>query len=166
MKFGLMAIIVAGMAIVLVRGGQPAPCPPDTVTVDAISSTGAKDLTDALNCTGPGVVHVAVHGRLQIEQRIEISDQKNVVIKGSADNALDSMIDAYSYAEIDAGHKSGIFLVSNGSTLSISQLILKGGYSQNGGAVDVISSSFLYVVNSTFMNNRASSAGGANTLWP
>lgn len=158
--------IVAGIAISLVRGEPSPPCPSDTVTtVELTSTSGVKPLIDALNCTGPGVFSVTLDGRLQIEDIIEMSDQKYVTVAGSAENVLDSSSDASLYAEIDAGHTTGIFLVSNGSTLNMSNLVIEGGYSTDGGAVAVTSSSFLKVFDCIFTNNRASSAGGVMTFW-
>ena len=40
----------------------------------------------------------------------------------------------------DAGTTSGIFLVSNQSTLSINALVLEGGYAEDGGGVAVLAS--------------------------
>lgn len=158
-------MILAGIAFSLVRGEQPAPCPSVTVAVELTSAGGVKPLTDALNCCGSGVFSITLQGRLQIEEIIEISDQKDVTVTASVEKTSESNRGGSLYAEIDAGHSSGIFFVSNGSTLVISNLIINGGYSDNGGAVAVTSSSFLYVFNSTITNNKASSAGGEKTFW-
>lgn len=165
MLFNGVVMIVAGIAISLVRGEQSAPCPSDTVSVQLTSTSGVKPLTEALNCSGAGVFSVTLDGRLQIEEIIEISDLKFVTVAGSAESVLDRSSDASLYAEIDAGHTTGIFLVSNGSSLNISNLIIEGGYSTDGGAVAVTSSSSLNLFDCIFTSNRASSAGGERTLW-
>lgn len=164
MIFDGMALIVAGLVISLVRGEQPTPCPSDTVTVELTSTSGVKPLTDAMNCRGAGTFNVTLYGRIQIDQIIEISHQKYVTLAAPVEKALDSSSDDYLYAEMDAAHQTGIFSVTNGSTLSISNLIIARGRSMDGGAVVLTSSSFLHVFDCNFTNNTASSAGGEQTL--
>lgn len=151
---------MAAMAISFVRGEQAGPCPSGTVALALTSTDGVKPLNDALKCSGSGDFNVTLLGPLQIEERIEISDQKNVTVTAAVDNELGGTNDDSLYVEIDAGHKTGIFSVSNGSTLNIIKLILVGGYSADGGAVAVTASSSLNVFDCFFTNNRASKAGG------
>lgn len=161
-----MAIIAAGMAFTLVGGGQAIECSSSTTSVTLTASGGLQNLTDAMDCTGPGVYNVTLHGRLQIEQAIEIVDQKHVHVTGVYDDSQEIAGDGYRYPVIDAGSSTGIFFVSNRSRLNIRFLTLAGGHSDDGGAVRVTSSSLLYVSDCDFTNNRASTTGGENDLGP
>ncbi|CAM9295694.1 unnamed protein product, partial [Laminaria digitata] len=67
-------------------------------------------------------------------------------------------------AVIDGGNSPGLFLVSNGSTLTLNDLVLEGGDAGIGGAISVADSSSLRVSNSYFTNNRASKAGGETMI--
>lgn len=165
MVFHGMAMIMAGIAFSSVRGAQPAPCPSDTMAINVTSHGGIQALTDALNCTGAGMFDVTLHGHLQLKKIIDVSDQKNVTITGFVDNARDGTSDACLYADIDDGNGTGLISVSNGSTLSIHNLLLKGGFSTDGGAVSVTAASHLYVFDCQFINNTASSAGGEKWSW-
>lgn len=160
-----MVMIMAGIVFSSVRGAQPAPCPSDTMAVGLTSNGGIQALTDALNCTGAGVFDVTLHGHLQLKKTIEVSDQKNVTVTGFVDNARDGTSDACIYADIGDENATGLFSVSNGSTLNIHNLTLKGGFSEYGGAVSVTSSSYLYAFDCHFINNTASSAGGETIPW-
>ena len=74
--------------------------------------SGVHRLTDALNCTGPGVYNVSVQGRLEIEQKIHISDQKNVTIIGFVDDDFKSASNPSGYTVIsfwaDGQHILGV----------------------------------------------------------
>lgn len=163
MSFGGMAIIAAGMAFFLVRGGRATPCPPHTIEVNLTASDGVQVLNEAMNCTGAGVYNVTLSRRLQIQETIEISGPKNVFITGSVDNAVTDTSGGSPYAAIDAGGTTGMFVVSDGAMLNIKYLTLEGGFSEYGAAVSVTSSSFFMVSGCVFTNNRASTAGGERT---
>ena len=60
---------------------------------------------------------------------------------------------------LDAGEGLGIFSVSDASTLKLSNLVLTGGNAQDGGAVNLLSSSSLFVYDCTFLSNNASNGG-------
>ncbi|CAM9817102.1 unnamed protein product, partial [Laminaria digitata] len=79
---------------------------------------------------------------------------KNLTITGCS-----TLVTGRPGAEIDAGNTTGLFSVSGGSTLRLQNLLLKGGSSEDGGGVDVRSSSSLYVVDCSFVNNSASAGG-------
>lgn len=164
MVFYRMAMILAGVFTSLAHGAQQAPCPSHTVQVNLKSGGGVQSLTDAMNCTGAGVYNVTLHGRLQLKKRIEISAQKHITFTGYLDDAITGYKDC-GVAAIDAGGTTGIFRVSQGSTLSIKDLQLRGGYSEDGGAVAVTSSSTFIASGCVFTNNSASTAGGEETLW-
>lgn len=108
--------------------------------------------------------NVSVQGRLEIEQKIHISDQKNVTIIGFVDDDFKSASNPSGYTVISAGQTASIFSVSNGSTLDITRLTLEGGFSGEGGAVAVTSSSVLRVLDCGFANNEASTAGGKKPI--
>ncbi|CAN0453186.1 unnamed protein product, partial [Laminaria digitata] len=60
---------------------------------------------------------------------------------------------------IDAGSTTGIFSVSNASTLTLKNMMLQGGVSDNGAAVDARSFSSVHVVCCAFSNNNATTGG-------
>ena len=60
---------------------------------------------------------------------------------------------------IDAGSGTGIFSVSDGSTLRLNNLVLERGNAENGGAVGVRSSSSFFAFDCIFSNNNASNGG-------
>lgn len=150
-------IITFGLAASLVPGAHSASCPSGTVSLNLTSFNDVQDLTDALNCTGKGVYEIIWNGRLRIEEPIEVSDNKHVTVNGSTGTSRIGTNDDDDV--IDAGDATSIFLVTNGSTLSINHLVLVRGYSGVGGAVAVNSSSSLHVNGCGFTNNRASTGG-------
>lgn len=172
MLFDAMAMILAAAAISLVPGARAAPCPKGTVSVNLTSSGDMQGLIDAMNCSGAGVYDVTVHGRLQIGEILKVSERKNVTVTGYVGTAMGSASDtdsalgstSDSYAVLDAGNKTGMFLVSEGSTLTINKLILEGGFSEDGAAIAVTSSSTLKVFDCDFTNNTASMSGGENII--
>lgn len=165
MIFDGKVVIMAGIAFSSVRGAHPAPCPPDVIAMSLRSPGDVQALTDAMDCTGPGVFDVTLHGRVQLKDIIDVSGHKNVTVTGSVDNSRDGTSDACFYADIDDGNTTGLFSVSNGSSLSVINLGLEGGFSADGGAVSVTSSSFLYAFDCNFTHNTASSAGGEQMIW-
>ena len=171
MVFCRVAIILAGVSISLGYGAQEAPCPSHVIQVNLSSGGGVQNLVDEMSCTGAGVYNVTLHGRLRLGMRIEISAQKHMTFTGYPDDAMTGHDDDYAprdsddLAVIDAGGTTGIFLVSNGSTLSIKDLHLRGGFSEDGGAVAVTSSSTFNASGCVFTNNDASTAGGEEALW-
>ncbi|MEP4441839.1 MAG: hypothetical protein ABJ059_00035, partial [Hyphomicrobiales bacterium] len=58
-------------------------------------------------------------------------------ITGSADDDFKSTSNPSGYTVVSAVHTTGMFSVSNGSTLIITRLTLEGGSSVEGGAVAV-----------------------------
>lgn len=176
MRLGATTVIMAGLVISLTPRIQAASCPDGTVTVNLTSISDVQALTDAMNCSGGGNFDITIHGRLQIDQIIEVSEYKNVTVAGSplsaavsdissdpyaagsTNLALGSTSDEY-YGVIDARNTTGIFLVSDGSTPTINNLVLVGGHSEDGGAIAVTSESSLRVFDCAFTNNRASTGG-------
>ncbi|CAM9418710.1 unnamed protein product, partial [Laminaria digitata] len=124
-----------------------------TVAVNITSTTDVQNLTDALDCTGEGSFDITWYPSVTIVQRIEVSNKKSVTVTGidlpsirgklADDNGADAIADA----------AAGLFSVTNGSTLSLNNLVLEGGKSEYGGAVEVHSSSSLFVFGCSFANN-------------
>lgn len=167
MIFYVMAMLAAGLTISSMSGVEQAPCPLGTTAVNVTSAAGAQDLNDVLACTGPGSFNITWHGSLTIEQRIEVSGDKNVTVTGATfrgilDDALGE--DRIVAAIVKGGNSSGLFYVSEGSYLRLNHMVLDGGNAENGGAVEVLSSSSLFVFGCTFRNNNASNGGEALLL--
>lgn len=162
--FDLLVMMLAGLTVFFASGAESAPCPSGTVGVNVTSEADIHRLTHVLNCTGQGSFDVRWYSSLTLAHRIEVSDAKNVTIRGSASPTIRGGI-------IDAGKgdggtvidrenaTTGIFSVSDGSTLRLSHLVLAGGREKNGGAVDLVSSSNLFLVDCAFLNNNASKGG-------
>lgn len=155
------AMMVACLAMIFVSDIDAAPCPAGTVALDVATTADLQTLRDELACTGHGEFSIVWNTSLQIEQMIDVSDQKNVTITGSGFPILRGTLDhdngaGASYAN---GSVTGMFSVSEESILRLDDLVLEGGNAQEGGAISVISSSALYVSGCTFANNSASKGG-------
>ena len=160
-----VVVVLAGWTSSFISGAELVACPSETVSMDLTTTADIQSLTDAMNCSGEGFFNATLYNSVQIQQRIEVSDQKTVTITGEGlptisaatlDDALDS---AESSAVTDVGNSIGIFLVSGGSTLTVNALVLEGGRSEDGGAVVVLSSSSMHVFDCTFKNNNATTGG-------
>lgn len=166
MVFDAIVIILVGIALAFVQGAEETLCSPGIVSLSVTTAAGLQDFRDAMNCSGEGFFHVAWNSSLLIEERIEVTGFKTVRVTGTghqtASNGLPGSGDAG--AAISGGSTTGIFLVSKWSKLTISNLVLEEGYSDDEGAIAVHSSSFLQVSGCTFTNNKAS-IGGKNTTW-
>ncbi|CAN0266005.1 unnamed protein product, partial [Laminaria digitata] len=57
---------------------------------------------------------------------------------------------------VNAGGGIGIFSVSGGSKLSLTNLVLEGGNAEYGAAINLLSSSYLFAYDCNFLNNNAS----------
>lgn len=167
MMFGVMANVVAISAICLVTGGvsgtASAPCPSSTVALNVTSTADVQNLTNALACTGEGAFDIKWKTSLTIAQAIEVSNNKDVTVTGtnfpSIHGALSDENGGDASTDTGAGRGTGLFTVSNGSTLRLNRLVLEGGNAENGGAVELQSSSSLFVFDCTFANNNAHNGG-------
>lgn len=163
----VMAMLVAALATAFIAGAEElVPCPSDTVSVNLTTAGDIQRLTDAMNCSGGGKFNVIWSNSVQLPSRIKVSTGKHVTITGSSNTPTVRAAphDTHENASIvGAGDTSGLFLVSDGSTLTINKLVLDGGYSEDGGAVTVLSSSYLNAIDCVFTNNNASN-GGDNIL--
>lgn len=162
---GVMATTAVGVAIAFASRGEAAPCLSGTVTVNVSSAIDAYTLSDTLNCTGHGRFDIMLHSSIFLDETIYISYNKNVTITGFGFPTILGGVEQGN----DAGDAfnpaigTGIFSVSEGSTLRLFDLALEGGRAEFGGAVELWSSSSLFVYGCTFFNNHASFGG--ETIW-
>lgn len=156
------AMLVAGLAMSFIAGAEAVPCASGTVVINVTSLADVRHLTDAMGCTGEGVFDITWYNSLEIEERIEVSDQTSVTITGFGFPTIRAGLtdnDDNAGVVIDLKSTTGIFSVQNGSSLILEQLKLDGGRSKHGGAVVVTSSSSLYVYDCAFANNNATTGG-------
>lgn len=157
-----MTLLAAGLGISSTSGAPSAPCPSGTIIVNVTSMVDVQNLTDELACAGEGSFNITWLVSLTIEERIEVSDHKNVTITGAGvlTTIRGPLVDdSNTDGIVQYGSGDGIFSVSDGSTLRLNNLVLDGGQAEKGGAVDVLSSSFLFVFDCTFTSNNASEGG-------
>lgn len=159
--FDVLPMVLAGVAIAFMPGAESAICPTGTVAVNVTSAEDVLILADALKCTGGGDFNVTWYSSLPLDQTIEVSDMKNMTITGSGSPVIYRGLggDTFDSTFLDDGSGTALFSVSDGSTLSLINLVLKGGEAENGGAVDLLSSSSLYVHGCNFAQNNASDGG-------
>lgn len=164
MVFNIMAPTIVGLALSFLSGARAEPCPSGTVAVNVTSTADIQNLTAALACTGQGAFDITWYSSLVIMQRIEVSSSKDVTVAGTGFPSIRGVLadDDGADAIVDAGAVGGLFKVSDGSTLRLSGLLLEGGHAEQGGAVNLNSSSSLVVFGCTFANNSA--ADGGNTI--
>ena len=156
-----MAVLTFASTMCFMSGADSALCPPVTTAVTITSIGDVQNLTDALACEGEGGFNITWYSRVTIEERIEVFDRKNVTVTGVSSSRFDGGLggDNADGVVIDAGSSTGIFSVSDGSTLRLNNLVLEGGNAENGGAVDVRSSSSFFAFGCIFSNNNASNGG-------
>lgn len=142
-----MTVIMTGLAISFMSGVNSASCSLSTVTVNVNSPADVQNLTDALACTGGGAFNISWNSSVAIAEKIEVSNSKDVTITGTGSTV------------VSPASGAGIFSVSGGSTLRLNDLVLAGGSADQGGAVDLLSSSSLFVSDCDFTNNNASNGG-------
>lgn len=166
MVFNVVSMAVAGLFMSSVIGAEPAPCPSSTVVVNVTSTTDVDNLMDALACTGDGVFNITWYLSATIEETIQVSNNKSVTVTGTGDSRSHGELgeDNRAGSIIEAGGGTGIFAVSNGSTLHLNHLVLDGGNAENGGAVELLTASSLFVFGCTFTNNNASYGGETTRL--
>lgn len=147
-----------------------AACAAGVTTLEVSSSSDVQSLRAALNCTGGAVIDVAWHGAVAVSDTFYVPDGSNLTVTGfSSGSALDG--GSGPTATIDGGHRtpSGFFRLYNNSVLSLSNLVLDGGYStSHGGAVGAYDEdiappgaivNIVDVVDCTFYNNTAEASG-------
>ena len=164
--FDARVMLVAWLTGSFIQGAETVICPTGTVAIDIETLADVHDLTDIINCTGPGVFDIKWSTSLQIEERIGVSNMKNVTITGSG---LPTIGSALKYDDIagndnDTGSVTGLFSVSDGSTLSLNYMAFEGFNSTDGGVIDVRSSSSLSLRGCNFSSNIASNGGETRAI--
>lgn len=140
------------LSFTLVAGA--APCPAGTVSMEVATTAELQTMITAINCTGEGMFDVTWIGSVPLLQTIEVCGKKQLTVTGSTSTPLN-----LPSAAIDAGSTTGIFIVCNGSTLSLNNVLLEGGISSSGAAIDARVSSSVYLTDCGFTNNNATTGG-------
>ena len=166
MRAGKLATTAAGWAMLHISGAETAPCSYHPVAVNVNSTSGVQGLINEINCTGEGVFDVTWYDTVQIEQTIAVSDQKSVTVTGSnSPTASTGESDPDEpVATIDGGNTTGLFRVSDGSILTLNNVVLNGGYSEDNGGAVTVSFGSLNVFGCAFANNQALLYGGEVTI--
>lgn len=154
-------LMVVGLAVSFLFGADSAPCRSSTVQVNVTSIADLQNLTDALACSGKGAFDVTWYSSLKINQSIQVSDSKDVVVTGMGFPSIGGPLpdDTDDGVIADDGAGGSIFSVWNGSSLRLIDLVVEGGNAENGGAANLHSFSSLSVLGCTFSNNAASNGG-------
>lgn len=162
----MLATTLVGLAISILAflaGAKPELCPSGTVAINVTSAADVQNLTTALACTG-GMFDITWYPSVTLAQRIEVSNETSVTVTGIGLPSIRGVLvddnGANAIGDAGAGSGTGLFSVSNGSTLRLNGLVLEGGNAEHGGAVDLQSSSSLFVLGCTFANNTAGMNGG------
>ena len=142
------------LAFSFLQGAEPGVCPAGTMSMNVSTRSELQSLMTTINCTGEGVFNVTWMGHVSLVEAIEIREEKKLIVTGSA-----SELNDFSNAVIDARGGTGMFNVYKESTLSLNRLVLQGGSSTNGSAVDARSSSSVIVDDCFFTNNNATNGG-------
>eukprot|EP00904_Undaria_pinnatifida_P006566 jgi/Undpi1/3039/HiC_scaffold_15.g06415.m1 len=157
---------MVALGISLMPAAESVVCRSSTVAINVTSAADVQNITDVLACTGGGTFHITWYTSATILQTIEVSNKKEVTVNGvgvpSIRGVLANDNDEGTAIDTDVGSDAGIFSVSNGSTLRLNNLVLEGGNAEHGGAVNLFSSSSLYVVGCTFVNNSATNGAVSN----
>lgn len=152
-------VMLASCTAFIIQTALSATCPSGIVTLDVKTSSDVQTVINEVNCTGPGNFNITWHSSLQIEQRIDVFNHKNITVNGSGHPRIRAApMDAN-----DVESSNGLFSVSDESILRLSHLTLDGGNASFGGAVSMSSSSSLFLVGCTFASNHASEHGGERT---
>ena len=159
MTSDVMALVMVGLVVSFLFGADSAPCPSSTVQVNVTSTADLQNLTDALACYGMGAFDITWYSSMDITENIRVSDLKDVAVTGVGFPSIRGGLLDTGAGAVNAGAGSGIFSVSNGSSLYLIDVVLEGGSAENGGAVNVYSSSSLFVFDCIFINNTASNGG-------
>lgn len=164
MKHAVLAAIAATLVLSVTSGSNSEPCSAGTISMDVATTSDLELMRNILNCTGEGIYNITWVGSVPLEETIEVCENKRLTVTGSTSTGSTSTGSASALTDlpsavIDAGGTTGIFKVCNGSTLSLNHLVLEGGTSEYGAAVDASSFSSVYVADCAFTNNKAASGG-------
>lgn len=154
MRLPAVAVMLANLSLSFTSAEEPPPCLGGTTAIEVASTTDLQNMLNTINCTGEGTFDVTWIGNLQLEQTIEISDNKNLTITGPS-----PPFTVLPEAVIDAGNTTGIVSVSGGSTVKLVSLVLMGGNSHDGGAVLAHSFSSVSVIGCSILSSNGSTGG-------
>lgn len=168
MAAGLLVFAFSVAASLFPSGVDSAQCA-DTQTIEVASTADAWHLSDALNCTGGGVFDVTWYGSVSINETIQVSDGISLTVSGSGFSSkppLDGDAPTATIVGVKSTSETGIFHVSGASSLTLDNLVIKGGRSNHttgAGAVRAKGSAGVIptvsVIDCHFMDNYGRYAG-------
>lgn len=153
-----LAALAASQSFLFMSGATPAPCSSGIVSMTVTTPADLLTMISTMNCTGEGTFDVVWTGTVPLLEVVEVSQMKRLTVTGSSRAPADPSSDV-----MDAGGATGIFRVSNGSTLTLNDMVLVGGTSVEGAAIHARDYSFVRVVGCTFTKNNATNGGEKNT---
>lgn len=153
-----LAVMAGSQCLFFMAGAMSAPCSGDTVSMTVTTPAELQSMISLMNCTGKGTFDVVWTGTVPLLQAIEVSQMKKLTVTGSGRGFADPSSDV-----MDAGSTTGIFQVSNRSTLTLNGMVLDGGTSLQGAAIHARGYSFVRVNGCTFTNNNATDGGETDT---
>lgn len=151
------SVMAVSQSLLFMARAMAAPCPGGTVAMTVSTPAELQIMTTTMNCTGDGTFDVTWTGTVPVTKVVEVSRQKQLTVTGSSQALGDSSSDV-----MDAGNSTGIFVVSNGSTLILNYMVLEGGISPAGAAIDARDYSSVRVLGCAFTNNDATTGGEIN----
>lgn len=166
MEHAFLVATAAQLALSLsfTPGAESGLCPTGTTSMEVATTSDLQSMMNTINCTGKGTFNVTWIGTVPLGQTIEVCEEKQLTVTGSTSTESTSAGSTSTVADvpsavIDAGRTTGIFRVCDGSTLRLNRLVLEGGASTSGAAVNASSFSSVIVDNCTFTNNSATDGG-------
>lgn len=136
--------------------------------MNVASTADARDLSDALNCTGGGDFSVTWYGSVTITQAFEVPDGISLTVTGSGSSSVapDDGIPSAGIVGSELTPETGIFYVSGASTLTLDNMVLQGVYSEKHGGAGAIEAQgsadallTINVIDCLFMDNFGIWAG-------
>lgn len=136
-----------------------ASCPVGVTTLTVATTAEALELSEALLCSGAGDFEVEWSGEVLVTKTISVSNSTSLTVTGSGSTMLPQAV-------IDGGGDVQLFVVDAGSSLELNSLSIQRGlaWPGSGGAVEVVDSSLLTVIDCSFSYNNASYFGGKEVL--
>lgn len=159
MTLDALTMVVVMRCLSVLSGAEAGPCPAATTSMNVTTIAALPNMINIINCNGEGTFGPTWTGRVQLAHIIELSDYKTLTVTGSR-----PILKTFPSDVIYAGSTTSIFAASNGSTLTLKNLVLQGGASKNGAAVDAGSFSSVDVVGCASTNNNATTGGGTRSF--
>lgn len=159
MVFCLLKMGFIGLTTLFLPAAVSTPCPSGAVFLNVTSAADVEYLTDRLNCTGEAAFDIMWFANLTLGRTLEISN-KNLTIAGSGFHAIRGAPGDHDAGDsVNSGRAAGMFILSNGSNLHLTSLVLEGGNSERGGAVELLPNSSLSAYDCVFAGNNATTGG-------